>query len=145
MKTIEKITKTDAPGAVILIRVMVGAVFMSEGIQKFINPQEVGAGRFTKIGLPNPDVLASLVGAFEIVCGLFILAGLFVRLAVIPTIIIMLVAISTTKIPILLSKGFWAMAHESRTDFSMLLGSLFLLIVGAGIWSLDAKFSKSTD
>lgn len=145
MKTIEKITKTNAPGALILIRLMVGAVFLSEGIQKFTNPQEIGAGRFTKIGLPNPEFLASFVGAFEILCGLLILAGLFVRLAVIPTIIIMLVAISTTKIPILVSKGFWAMAHESRTDFSMLLGSLFLLIVGAGAWSLDAKFSKRAD
>jgi hypothetical protein len=55
-----------------------------------------------------------------------------------PTLIInMLVAIATTKIPILLQKGFWSMAHESRTDFSMLLGSIFLLIVGAGRFSLD--------
>src|SRR5438034_1456568 len=54
----------------------------------------------------------------------------------IPLIIIMLVAICTTKIPIFLNKGFWAMAHEARTDWSMLLGSIFLLIVGAGPWSV---------
>jgi uncharacterized membrane protein YphA (DoxX/SURF4 family) len=50
----------------------------------------------------------------------------------------MAVAIYSTKIPILLKSGFWKMAHEARTDFSMVLGALFLLLVGAGAWSVDA-------
>ncbi|HYE72558.1 MAG TPA: DoxX family protein, partial [Blastocatellia bacterium] len=75
--------------------------------------------------------------------GTLILLGLFTRLAVIPMIINMLVAISTTKIPILLNKGFWSMAHEARTDFAMLLGSAFLLIVGAGRLSIDARIFQS--
>lgn len=145
MKIFEKITATNASPAVILIRLMVGAVFLSEGIQKFTNPADIGAGRFAKIGLPNPDFLASFVAVFEILCGALIVSGFLVRLAVVPTIIIMLVAVSTTKIPILLQKGFWAMAHESRTDFSMLLGSLFLLIVGAGAFSLDRKFLQKSN
>jgi putative oxidoreductase len=49
----------------------------------------------------------------------------------------MLVALTTTKVPILANKGFWAMAHEARTDWSMLLGSILLLMVGAGPWSVD--------
>jgi len=126
------------PASVILIRIAVGSVFMSEGIQKFINPGEVGAGRFAKIGLPNPDMLAPFVGSFEIICGILVLLGLLTRLAAIPLLVIMLVAISTTKIPILLDKGFWSMAHDSRTDFAMLLGSVFLSIVGAGKHSVDA-------
>ena len=136
------LTRTRAPGAVILIRLMVGAVFVSEGIQKFLFPDEVGAGRFEKIGLPSPEILGLLVGTFEIVCGTLVLLGLFTRLAVIPLLAIMAVAIYTTKIPILLKSGFWKMAHDSRTDFSMLLGALFLLIVGAGTWSLDAWLNK---
>jgi putative oxidoreductase len=28
-------------------------------------------------------------------------------------------------------------SHEGRTDYSMLLGAIFLLCVGAGPWSLD--------
>ncbi len=137
MKLLEQITATAAPSAVILIRLMVGAVFLSEGIQKFINPAEVGSGRFTKIGLPNPEFLALFAGTFEIVCGAFVLLGLFTRIAAVPLVIVMLVAITSTKIPILLDKGFWAMAHEARTDWSMLLGLIFLLIVGAGALSLD--------
>ncbi len=142
MKLLEQITATAAPSAMILIRLMVGAVFLSEGIQKFINPAEVGSGRFTKIGLPSPETLAPLVGASEIVCGALVLLGLFTRIAVIPLVIVMLVAIASTKLPILLDRGFWAMAHEARTDWSMLLGSIFLLIVGAGNWSLDKRLFR---
>jgi len=119
-----------APAAVILIRLMTGAVFFSEGIQKFLFPQELGIGRFTRIGMPAPEVLAPFVGGVEIVCGALLIVGLFTRLAAIPLIINMFVAIATTKLPILVREGFWSMAHESRTDFSMLLGSLFLLFIG---------------
>jgi uncharacterized membrane protein YphA (DoxX/SURF4 family) len=117
---------------------MVGCVFLSEGIQKFLFPAEIGAGRFARIGLPSPEFLGPIVGATEIVCGTLVILGLFTRIAVIPLIVIMVVAIASTKVPILLDSGFWKMAHESRTDFSMLLGSLFLLINGGGRWSADA-------
>lgn len=142
MKTLNRLLNTDAPKAVVLIRIAVGAVFLSEGIQKFLYPAEVGTGRFTKIGLPSPEILGPLVGAFEIVCGGLVLLGLLTRLAVVPLIIIMLVAITSTKFPILVDKGFWSMAHESRTDFAMLLGSVFLLFVGAGRFSVDANLGN---
>ena len=138
----KRILRSDGPGWVILIRLMVGAVFLSEGIQKFLYPAEVGAGRFAKIGLPAPEALAPFVATFEIACGLLVLLGLFTRLAAVPLIAIMLVAIATTKMPILMASGFWKMAHEARTDYSMLLGSLFLLILGGGAWSLDASLRK---
>jgi len=116
---------------------MVACVFLSEGIQKFLFSDSLGVGRFIKIGIPLPGVMAPFVGIVEIVCGVLILLGLFTQLATIPLIIDMLVAISTTKIPLLLEKGFWAMAHEARVDWSMTLGLIFLLIVGSGRWSLD--------
>ena len=138
----KRITSTQAPAAVLLIRLMVGAVFLSEGIQKFLLPADVGAGRFEKIGLPSPEMLGPLVGGFEITCGALVLLGLFTRLAVIPLLAIMVMAIYSTKIPILLKSGFWKMAHDSRTDFSMTMGALFLLIVGAGACSLDAWLQR---
>jgi putative oxidoreductase len=123
--------------AVLLIRLLVGAVFVSEGIQKFLFPELLGIGRFITIGIPSPELLAPFVGVIEIVCGTLVLVGLFTRLSTIPLIVNMFVAIVSTKVPILLEKGFWAMAHEARTDWSMLLGLLSLLIVGGGIWSVD--------
>jgi putative oxidoreductase len=123
--------------AIFAVRLIVGCVFLSEGIQKFLFSESLGVGRFIKIGIPAPEIMAPFVGVVEIVCGTLVLIGLITRLAAIPLIINMLVAISTTKIPILLEKGFWAMAHEARTDWSMILGSLFLLIVGGGQRSLD--------
>ena len=130
------------PIAYLLIRLIVGCVFLSEGIQKFLFSDSLGVGRFIKIGIPAPEVMAPFVGVVEIVCGTLILVGFFTQLAAIPLIIDMLVAISTTKIPMLLAKGFWAMAHEARVDWSMLLGSGFLLIVGGGRWSLDAFVAR---
>jgi putative oxidoreductase len=142
MSFLRSIRTTAAPASTVLIRALVGGVFLSEGIQKFLFPNEIGAGRFAKIGLPAPEFLASLVGVFEIVGGALVLLGFFTRLAVIPLIVVMTVAIFATKVPILLESGFWKMAHESRTDFSMLLGSIFLLLNGAGQWSLDASLNR---
>jgi len=155
MKTFSDLAKTNAPAAAILIRVAVGAVFLSEGIQKFLYPASLGVGRFEKIGFAAAELFAPMVGAFEIGCGLLVLLGLLTRLAVLPLIGIMVVAIVTTKLPILLghdlwgfhvrelsSYGFWSMAHETRTDFAMLLGSMFLLIIGGGRGSIDALLGR---
>lgn len=133
---------TGAPAATFLIRMMVGCVFLSEGIQKFLLPADVGAGRFERIGFSSPETLAQFVACFEIGCGILVLLGLAVRLAVIPLVVIMLTALGTTKVPILQEEGFWKMAHAARTDWAMLLGALFLLWVGAGPWSADAAWFK---
>jgi putative oxidoreductase len=142
MSIYQKILNTNAPAAVMLIRFLVGAVFLSEGVQKFLFAGELGAGRFAKIGIPNPDFFGPFVGAFEITCGTLVLLGLFTRLALIPLLMIISVAIVTTKLATLPEKGFWVTAHEGRTDYAMLLSIIFLLIVGAGIWSVDRRLMK---
>ena len=138
-----KIINTDSSKATILIRLLIGAVFLSEGIQKFLYPDALGVGRFSEIGFANPAFWASFTGYFEIICGIFILLGLLTRLASVPLLIIMLVAFFSTKYPILIDKGFWHMAHEYRTDFAMTIGSIFLLIKGGGKWSVDKKLLSS--
>lgn len=135
--------RTDRSKTTILIRFMVGTVFLSEGIQKFLFADELGAGRFQKIGLPSPQFLGNVVGSFEIFCGVFILLGLLTRLAALPLLIIMSVALFTTKAEILAEKGFWEMMHASRTDWSMLFGSIFLLIKGGGNWSVDKTLTEN--
>lgn len=140
---INHIIKTKPISSIIFIRLIVGAVFLSEGIQKFLFPDALGVGRFINIGIPMPEFFAPFVGVFEILCGILILIGLFTRLASIPMIINMLVAILTTKIPILINENFWKMAHEARTDWSMLLGLIFLIIVGSGKISFDYYLSKN--
>jgi len=138
----QKVINSSNSKTTILIRLMVGSVFLSEGIQKFLFPATRGAGRFENIGLPSPEFLGAFVGAFEIVCGALILIGLLTRLASIPTLIIMLVAFATTKSEVFINDGFWAMMHGSRTDWAMLLGSLFLIIKGSGQFSVDWYIEK---
>ncbi len=143
MTFLRQVLATDAPGAVILIRLLLAGVFLSEGAQKFLFPDALGVGRFARIGILAPEILAPFVGVCEVGCSLLFLAGFLTRFAAVTMIINMLVAISTTKVPILLNEGFWKMAHEARTDWSMLLGSIFLLWVGAGAWSADVLYRDS--
>jgi len=131
--------KNDTDNRTILIRLVVGLVFLTEGIQKYLFPELLGTGRFLKIGFSDPAFWAYLTGTFEIVCGALIIFGLLVRLASIPPLIIMLVAFITTKWPILLDKGFWPFAHEYRTDFAMTLLLIYLIVYGAGKWPKNAK------
>src|SRR6266478_4869258 len=127
--------------AILLIRILVGWVFLSEGVQKFLFPDSLGVGRFVKIGIPWPQVMAPFVGVVEIVCGFLLLIGLITRLASIPLLIDICVALYSTKIIALAKNGLWSTLHEARTDVSMLLGLIFLLLVGGGTLSLDARLS----
>ena len=141
---IQKLISTRAPREVLLVRLVVGAVFLSEGVQKFLFPADLGVGRFMKIGIPSPELMAPFVGVCEIACGALILAGLLTRAASLVMTVNILVAIVSTKIPLLQSKGFWSFAHEARVDYAMLLGGIFLLIAGAGGISIDARLSGGT-
>ena len=133
---------TRSPGVTIFIRLSVGLIFLTQGILKYTDPHW-GVIRFTKIGFPFPDFTAHFVGTFEIICGALVTIGLLTRLANVPLLIINLTAIATTKIPELLrpEQGFWFVVSDARTDFAMLMGILFLLIVGSGTWSIDALSS----
>jgi putative oxidoreductase len=84
-----------------------------------------------------------------------ILLGCGTRFAAVPLLVNISVAILSTKVPILLGHGFWgfqlpklesygvwSMLHEARTDMSMWLGLVYLLIVGAGAWSVDARLTS---
>ncbi len=149
MPDLAKLVKSDGPAALILIRLLVGAVFLSEGIQKFLFPDKLGSGRFGKIGIPAPGFFAYLDGVIEVICGCLVLAGLLTRLACVPLLVDISFAIILTKLRELQPggflgvSGFWGMAHDARTDWSMLLGLIFLVLAGPGRWSCDALLARS--
>lgn len=126
----------------VLIRLIVGLVFLTEGIQKFLFPDSLGTGRFAKIGFSDPAFWAYFTGTFEIICGTLVLIGFLTRFASVPLLVIMITAFITTKWPILVSKGFFAFFHEYRTDFAMTLLIIYLLIYGAGRLSADFHIYK---
>jgi uncharacterized membrane protein YphA (DoxX/SURF4 family) len=131
--------RRDLP--MMLIRVMVGLVFMTEGILKFVRPQELGAGRFAAVGLPFPQVLAQLVAVVEIAGGLAVMLGIYAGDAALALLTVILAALVTTKLPILLGRplgpfapiklahyGWGSFLHEARVDLCMLLGTLAVLV-----------------
>jgi putative oxidoreductase len=139
--------KTDAAWvnrvtqAIPLVRVLVGWVFLSEGIQKFLFPDSLGAGRFVKIGIPWPHVVAPFVGVVELCVARFIVdrpshsafgGASSYRYC----------ALYSTKIVTFAKNGFWSTLHEARTDVSMILGLIFLLLVGVGSLSIDARLAS---
>ena len=150
------ILQSRASGWTILVRLLVGlVVFFPEGIQKLAFPDLLGSGRFAAIGIPYPELMGPFVGVVETICGALIIAGLFTRLAAVPLLVIMVVAIVSTKVPMWLGHdvwifhvakmsryGVWTMLHEARADLCMVLGALYLLIEGAGAWSLDAVLAR---
>ena len=143
----------SAPRSTILIRLMAGGVFLSEGILKFVYVNQ-GIGRFTKIGIPAPGPTAHFVAVLEIVGGLLVMSGLLTRLIAIPFIIEMIVAILSTKVALYLGTsplplppappqiGIWAVLHEIRSDYAQIMSVLFLLVAGPGPWSLDAVLAR---
>jgi len=125
----------------ILIRVIVGLVFLTEGILKFLHPGELGSGRFAHIGLPLPYITAPLVGALEIAAGAAVILNLYAGDAAILLLLVIITALITTKIPILLGRhlgpfappklehyGLLSFLHEARTDLSMLFGLVAILL-----------------
>ncbi len=125
----------------LLVRVMVGVVFLTEGILKFLRPGELGSGRFAHLGFPLPHLLAPLVGGVEVLGGGAVLLGLFASEGALALFVVIATAIVTTKIPILLGHplgrfapphlahyGVLSFLHEARTDLCMLLGTIAVML-----------------
>lgn len=128
------------PASVLLIRLAVGLIFFTQGILKYTDPN-MGVARFTRIGFPHPYFTAHFVGIFEITCGVLVLLGLWTRASAVPLLIVIATAIATTKVPELFraAQGFWYMISDARTDFAMFCSLVFLISVGGGAWSIDAR------
>jgi uncharacterized membrane protein YphA (DoxX/SURF4 family) len=138
--------------ATLAIRAVVGAVFVVSGLVKLVFVNQ-GPGRFEKLGFPDPALLAHFVAVVEVACGALLVTGLLVRLVALPLVFDMIVAVVTTKLPLLAGTGpepgsalpkmgFWAFAYQARLDITMLVACAYLVAVGGGLWSLDALLSR---
>jgi putative oxidoreductase len=144
---------TSGPKGTLVIRLMAGGVFLSEGLLKFAYVNQ-GVGRFTKLGMPFPEVLAPSIALLEIGGGWLLITGLGTRLISVPFILEMVVAVLSTKIslyfgtsplpkpPALPVVGWWAVLHESRSDYAQLMSCVFLFVCGPGPWSLDGALQR---
>ena len=144
---------TDAPYGAVLIRFIAGWTFFWEGVIKFLFASQ-GVMRFTKLGMPMPEVLAPAIAVLEITGGLALLAGFMTRPFALLFIGEMIVAILSTKVPLFLGtnplppppvppiQGFYAVLHEGRDDIAQLLCSVLLLWYGPGPGSVDAWRAK---
>ena len=136
---------TNNHAATIIIRLILGYVFLVAGLQKFIFPDDMGPGRFMEMGYSFPVFTAYFVGWFEILGAVLMIIGFATRFAAVPLIVIMATAIFTTKFPVLADEGFWSFAHALRLDFSMMMCALYMWFSGSDQRSLDYRIEKKGD
>jgi putative oxidoreductase len=80
----------------LLARVAIGVVFIGTGWGKLHNLDKI-TSFFTELGIPAPGLNAVVASSAELVCGILLLVGLFTRLAAVPLVVVMIVAIVTAK------------------------------------------------
>ena len=134
-----KASSSRSSWGLFFLRLVIGWVFLSEGILKFLDPHSLGAGRFARIGIPYPQLSAPFVGVVEILCGAALILGLRTSLVAVPLLIDISVAIVTTKWPLLRHQGFWSAMHESRVDLCMFFGLITILLLGPGPFSVNSR------
>ncbi len=140
---LNRILQTSDDSKLVFVRFITGAVFVSEGIQKYLVVSLIGPSYFSDLGFGHPMFWSSFTGTFELVCGLLVIAGLFTRIASIPLLTIMVTAFFTAKLPVLIHKGFLSFAHVYRIDFALTILIVMLLIYGGGLWSADLRIIRS--
>jgi putative oxidoreductase len=130
------------PASILLIRLAVGLIFLSQGILKFIDPA-TGLLRFTKIGFTPASFTAHFVATLAILSGVLVLLGLATRPATIPLPAVISIAMVTTKIPEFFrpTQGGWYSVSDARADFAMPCSLIFLLATGGGSLDIEARFA----
>lgn len=118
-------------------RIIMASVFIGSGWGKLQNLERV-AGFFGSVGIPAPGFMAPFVGTVELVAGILLLAGLGTRLAAIPLVVVMIVALSAVVGPQL--EGLRALYATQEFLFILLL--LWLIVAGPGKVSLDAFVAR---
>lgn len=118
--------------APLLGRLAVGLLFLSTGWGKVHNIPKV-THFFEELGIPMPGFNAVLVGYSELICGTLLVIGLIVRLATIPLVISMAIAIATAK---------WKDIHDlwdlvATDEFTYLVVLVMIAVIGPGALSLD--------
>jgi putative oxidoreductase len=113
-------------------RLAVGLLFISTGWGK-VNDIPKVTHFFETLGIPAPGFQAVLVAYSELVCGSLLVVGLFARLATVPLIVSMIVAILTAKRSDL--HGLFDLVGFD--EFTYLCVLAMIAIIGPGAASLD--------
>jgi putative oxidoreductase len=128
------------PAALLLGRFGVGLLFMSTGWGKVHSLEKV-TGFFQSLGIPAPGLNAVVVSFSELVCGAALVLGVLSRLATIPLIASMIVAILTAKRADL--HGLFDLVGFDEFTYFVVL--TMLAVLGPGDWSVDRVLAKRLD
>jgi len=122
---LEKIFSPYRDYSLFVLRLFVGAVFITHGALKLFGGLKGFAGFLQQHGVPLPDLMAPLVAAVEFLGGVALILGLGTRTAAILLTAVMIVAMATVT----LQAGF---AGGYDINLALLGGLLALLLAGPG-------------
>ena len=135
MLTTPNARRLDA--GLLILRLVVGAVFIAHGAQKlFVYGIGGATGAFGQMGVPMPAVTAPLVAFVEFFGGIAIVLGLLTRLAALGVAMVMLGVLLLVK----LNAGFFA-PNGFEFELTLLGGALALALAGPGDWSIDRRIA----
>jgi putative oxidoreductase len=124
----------------LLARAVIGLVFVPTGWGKLHNLPDI-VSFFRDLGIPYPEIQAPLVSSVELVCGGLVLAGLATRLAAVPLVGTMVVAILTAIWPQL--DGWRELFGKEELHYIAILA--YLIVTGPGLLSVDALLARWID
>ncbi|MGH9778682.1 MAG: DoxX family protein [Candidatus Acidiferrales bacterium] len=135
-----RLRQTQASNAAVAIRILLGLLFLSTGVMKFVVPDLRAAfsGQLIAAGIPFPSLNMSVVPAAEIGVGVFFLLGFLSRLASLSAIVMMAVA---TYVHLVVDDPalFPLQPEEPIVPIIVIALCLYLLWIGSGSWSLDLR------
>ena len=142
-QTLQKILKSDAGLAALVVRMPVGLILASHGAQKlfgwFGGYGLEGTGQWmASIGLEPGYLMALLAGSAEFFGGLALILGLFTRPAAALSAFTMLVAIFSVHF----EHGLFISNNGYEFALALLAATAGLVIQGAGSYSIDSALAK---
>lgn len=130
-----RVSSSSLNWGLLLFRFCLGfLMIINHGWMKIVNYETLKLDFFNFIGLGSHISLILTLFA-EILCALFLILGLYTRLALIPLIIAMLVAMYVK---------YWNIFDGAEMSFLYLISFVMLFIIGPGNHSIDAKMNKRT-
>ena len=130
-----KISPKSLSFGLLLFRLCLGGLMIANhGWMKIVNLEVLKTQFYDFLGLGS-QISLILAITVEVLCSILLIFGLYTRVALIPLIVTMLVAIGTHG---------WQIFGEAELGFLYLIGFVFLLIVGPGDNSIDARMNKRT-
>ncbi|HEX6535257.1 MAG TPA: DoxX family protein [Gemmatimonadaceae bacterium] len=121
-----------------LLRLVLGVVFLAHGIQKlFVFGHGGVTAAFAQMGVPSPELMATLATAIELLCGIALIVGIVTRYAAVLLAIEMFLAIVFVK-----ARGGFFLPNGAEYELTLCIALVALVLTGPGALALEHALTR---